>query len=319
MHRWYIICVHGVQLHSPPFPSMAAPLKITFSHLEEGPSPLKATFWEDPSSSRVTFGEDQNSSKATYGGSPEEVENEKRGEDDMRPLASLMPPVNIEHGNFHDLVSARMWQNHMIWRAGVGAVAVSSTNARLLTNLRPNFQIIEGVASGSLNFISGMMVATLSSWPRAALPAGILVGNTLVVSCLISATAAASGAHINSIVTMATVFSGHCHPVRAVIYIFCQLVGGGLGGGVLRAALGKTLAYKIHNGGCWIDPDGEVNVWQAALIEFVCAFILLSVTFPPDRLFVSLNYNFTPGSWVTELDWIHARLSCLARNMGRYS
>lgn len=76
---------------------------------------------------------------------------------------------------------------------------------------------------------------------------------------------------------MSTAFSGLCHPVRAIIYIFCQLVGGGLGGSVLRVALGDTLAYKIHNGGCWIDPEGEVGVWQAALIEFTCAFILLSV------------------------------------------
>lgn len=82
-------------------------------------------------------------------------------------------------------------------------------------------------------------------------------------------------------VTMATAFTGHCHSVRAVIYIFCQLVGGAIGGGLLRVALGKTLADKIHNAGCWIDPEGEVTVWQAASIEFTCAFVLLSVTFLP--------------------------------------
>jgi glycerol uptake facilitator-like aquaporin len=78
---------------------------------------------------------------------------------------------------------------------------------------------------------------------------------------------------------MATTISGHCHPVRAVIYIFCQLAGGALGGTLLRVALGETFADEIHNAGCWIDPEGEVNVWQAAAIEFTSAFILLSVVF----------------------------------------
>ena len=57
-------------------------------------------------------------------------------------------------------------------------------------------------------------------------------------------------------------------------------MGGALGGSILRVALGKKLAYEIHNGGCWIDSEGEVDVWQAALIEFVSTFILLSATFP---------------------------------------
>ena len=44
-------------------------------------------------------------------------------------------------------------------------------------------------------------------------------------------------------------------------------------------ALGSKLAYAIHNAGCWIEPGGEVGVWQAALIEFVCMFFLLFVVF----------------------------------------
>lgn len=145
------------------------------------------------------------------------------------------------------------------------------------------FQIIEGVASGSLNFVSGLLFVTLSTWPRAAIPAGILFGNAILVSVLVSATAPATGAHINPLVTMAILFSGLCHPVRAAIYIFCQLVGGALGGALLRVALGRKLAYETHNAGCWIDPAGEVDVWQAALIEFTSVFILLFVLFPFDQ------------------------------------
>jgi glycerol uptake facilitator-like aquaporin len=110
-----------------------------------------------------------------------------------------------------------------------------------------------------------------------------------IVSILLYATGSATGAHINSVVTMATVFTGHCHPVRGLIYIFCQLVGGSLGGAVLRVTLGDKMAYKLHNAGCWIDPEGEVGVWQAALIEFICMFILLSV----DVSFVRLESILT--------------------------
>ena len=80
--------------------------------------------------------------------------------------------------------------------------------------------------------------------------------------------------------TIAMAFSGHCRPVQAIIYVFFQITGGAIGGSLVPRAIGKKLAYEIHNAGCWIDPEGEVNVWQAALIEFICAFILLSVT-PP--------------------------------------
>jgi glycerol uptake facilitator-like aquaporin len=106
---------------------------------------------------------------------------------------------------------------------------------------------------------------------------GILFGNAIIVSTLISAAGSATGALINPMVTIAVTLSGHCHPVRAVIYIFCELVGGVLGGALLRVALGDRFAYEIHNAGCWIDPEGEVSVWQAALIEFVSTFILLFV------------------------------------------
>ena len=149
------------------------------------------------------------------------------------------------------------------------------------------------------------MVATLSTWPRAAVPAGILFGNTILVSVLVSAMAPATGAHINPLVTIALLLSGLCHPVRAIIYIFCQLVGGALGGTLLRVALGKKLAYEIHNAGCWIDPEGEVDVWQAALIEFTSVFILLSVTYfllirVQRRTHRSLSFYFlpqVPGLW----------------------
>jgi len=172
-------------------------------------------------------------------------------------MSSFLPQVNAKNGVMHDLTSVRVWRNRVLWRAG----------------------IIEGIVSGSLNFVSGLLFATLLNWPRAAVPVGVLFGNAILVSTLVSATGSATGAHINPIVTIATTLSGHCHPVRGIIYVFCQLVGGVLGGAILRVALGSQLAYEIHNAGCWIDPEGEVSVWQAALIEFVSTFILLLLAY----------------------------------------
>jgi hypothetical protein len=36
-------------------------------------------------------------------------------------------------------------------------------------------------------------------------------------------------------------------------------------------------------------------------------------------LTIPINCHFTPGSWLTESDWIPAKPRCLAQNMGQYS
>lgn len=238
-------------------------------------------------------------------------DGEKGEEDDARPMSSFLPQVNVKNGALRDLMSVHVWRNRVLWRAGVSVPKGERVSTLTTTSL---LQIIEGIASGSLNFVSGLLFATLFNWPRAAVPVGVLFGNVILVSTLVSATGSSTGAHINPIVTIATTLSGHCHPVRAVIYVFCQLVGGVLGGAILRAALGDKFAYQIHNAGCWIDPEGEVGVWQAALIEFVSTFILLSVLF---LLFVPTKplMPSPPDYWPTEWDWIPVRQSCSARNM----
>ncbi|KAF9788490.1 aquaporin-like protein [Thelephora terrestris] len=188
---------------------------------------------------------------------PERGQGGEGESDDARPMSSFLPQVNVTNTGLRDIMSVRVWRNHVLWRAG----------------------IIEGIASGSLNFVTGLLAATLSTWPRPAVPVGIFFGNAVIVSTLISAVGSATGAHLNPMITIATTLSGHCHPVRAIIYVFCQLVGGVIGGTILRVALGEKLAHEIHNAGCWIEPNGEVNVWQAALIEFVSVFILLFLAY----------------------------------------
>ena len=45
---------------------------------------------------------------------------EGRGEeDDVRPMSSFLPQVNVKNSGLQDLTSARVWRNHILWRAGV--------------------------------------------------------------------------------------------------------------------------------------------------------------------------------------------------------
>jgi glycerol uptake facilitator-like aquaporin len=136
-------------------------------------------------------------------------------------------------------------------------------------------QAIEGAAAACLAFISGELGVTLSNWPVAAIPAGIFFGNTALVSIIVYAAASTTGAHINPNVTISAFFCGLCHPVRAAVYLFCQIVGGIIGGAFLRAGLGEARALALHNGGCWLDPAGITTVGQASALEFMSTFCLL--------------------------------------------
>jgi aquaporin-4/aquaporin PIP len=137
-------------------------------------------------------------------------------------------------------------------------------------------QLIEGLSSAFLNYISGMVVYMLASWPVAAIPVGVFVSITTIVVILVFAISTSSGAHINTLVTIFGLFAGLCHPVRAAVYIFCQVLGGVLGGALLSAGVGRERALRAHNGGCWLDPSGLTTISQAFSVEFMSTLCILS-------------------------------------------
>ena len=52
--------------------------------------------------------------------SPEKESDEKgEEEEELRPMASFMPPVSDKHRGLGGLMSTHVWRNHIIWRAGV--------------------------------------------------------------------------------------------------------------------------------------------------------------------------------------------------------
>ena len=66
----------------------------------------------------------------TQSASPETGRDEKPGEDDARPMSSLMPQVNVHGSSLHDLMSARVWRNHVIWRAGVSVLKIERISVK---------------------------------------------------------------------------------------------------------------------------------------------------------------------------------------------
>ena len=48
----------------------------------------------------------------------------EKDSDDMHPIASFMPSASVDGNALHDLMSARAWGSHIIWRAGVSAVTI---------------------------------------------------------------------------------------------------------------------------------------------------------------------------------------------------
>ena len=71
----------------------------------------------------------------------------------------------------------------------------------------------------------------------------------------------------------------------------------------MRAGLGHERALAVHNGGCFLDPNGPVTVGQASAIEFMAAFSLYvisawlltySVTNTFGRLLIAFGVGLDP-------------------------
>lgn len=71
------------------------------------------------------MGTSRPAAQETFAGGRED----KGEEDDMRPMASFLPQVNVENSGLRDLTSVRMWRNHVLWRAGVSFLQSGLTPA----------------------------------------------------------------------------------------------------------------------------------------------------------------------------------------------
>ena len=107
---------------------------------------------------------------------------------------------------------------------------------------------------------------------------GPLIGgitNIFILTLLIYSFSSVSGAHLNPLITLATLFARLTSLPRAVLYVCFQLIGGTLAGLMLRAAF-ESRAFKV--GGCFLFPD-QASVGSALATEFMACLTILFLAF----------------------------------------
>lgn len=110
--------------------------------------------------------------------------------------------------------------------------------------------------------------------------ANAALGQGFSYAALVYATQHLSGGHLNPAVTFATIFSGHVHWVKAVMYIIAQLLGA-----VVGAFLQALLIPGIHWGhndvlapGCYA-AAANINNWELFAWELVLTFFFIYVVY----------------------------------------
>jgi MIP family channel proteins len=113
------------------------------------------------------------------------------------------------------------------------------------------------------------------------------LGHGLALLGIIFAYGHISGAHVNPAVTFGLLIGQKIEPVKAVAYMVAQFIGGilaaylvvALVGGADSPALAGFLGDAGFNYGQTMGFLTESNVWQAAAIEAVLVFFLLSAVY----------------------------------------
>ncbi|KAM0519021.1 hypothetical protein ACHAPE_004013 [Trichoderma viride] len=138
--------------------------------------------------------------------------------------------------------------------------------------------VVEMIATCCQVFVSGQIVATISTYGTPQLGAYIGISNLVLIATFIYAVAPASGGHMNPTITFAAVLTGLCSVPRGILYMVGQTAGGALGGGILLGIWGKERAIAVRGGGCWYDPS-QANPGQIYLNETFASFVLLFLAF----------------------------------------
>ncbi|XP_070187779.1 aquaporin-8-like [Littorina saxatilis] len=101
----------------------------------------------------------------------------------------------------------------------------------------------------------------------------IAAGHGLTIALLVVALGEISGAHLNPAVTVGAFIAGAISPVKAVLYVLAQIVGGLAGAGLTRGILNKDV-YTAIGGGAHTLGEG-VTAGQGVLCEVVLTTVLV--------------------------------------------
>lgn len=107
---------------------------------------------------------------------------------------------------------------------------------------------------------------------------GIALAHGLMMAINIAGLGQFSGGHFNPAVTIALWSTGRCGTTQAVRYVAAQLAGSALAAFALRQAFpAEVLGAGAYLGATL--PGGAVTAGQAAWIEFILTFILVTAVF----------------------------------------
>lgn len=104
-------------------------------------------------------------------------------------------------------------------------------------------------------------------------PIVIAFAHGLTIALLVIGLGDVSGAHVNPAVTAAALLAGAITPVKAVLYVVAQLLGGICGAGLTRGILSST-EYETIGGGAHNLASG-VTAGQGMLCEIVLTVVLV--------------------------------------------
>ncbi|KAJ8102406.1 aquaporin-like protein [Lipomyces tetrasporus] len=140
---------------------------------------------------------------------------------------------------------------------------------------------IEFIGTAFQVYIMAMMSITVVNFQSPYLPAYAGVVGAIYISLFIYGTAAASGGHLNPMITFSTLLAGLTEFPRAVLYILAQTAGAVLAGGMIRGCLGKATTEKYQGGGCFLNNSttDSFSIGQAFLLETIFSLICIFLAF----------------------------------------
>lgn len=107
--------------------------------------------------------------------------------------------------------------------------------------------------------------------------AGIALAHGLAIACMVSATAAVSGGHLNPAVTIGLLATGHIKGAAAIGYIVAQCLGGIAAAAVLNMS---SFPDSIAATGLATPALGaNISVMQGLIMEVVLTFFLMFVVY----------------------------------------
>ncbi|KAI9812196.1 MAG: hypothetical protein M1827_004862 [Pycnora praestabilis] len=212
-------------------------------------------------------------------------------EDEKHSLAPSIPPTGSRRdvpSDFADFKGSFVFNDVSKHRGGRVSAEYKTRTSSWIAYFREGWNdvhiwksaFIEFVATSLLCYLSGLIDTTIGNFQTIQAPAYAGVTNIFLVTLFIMAAGPGSGAHLNSMITFATMVTGLTGFSRGILYIISQVLGAALAGGLsLRPR--KLIADEVpraRGGGCFINP-GTVSNGQALLIESFSSFAILFLAF----------------------------------------